>query len=179
MRMQTDTRADQEGAGACQRVGGVEMISCDEAGYDGFWLQRQLSAHGIHSLPVDRRADESRQIGLTLSGWCARCWRICAASRRCGVWCGCPALPKRMRGGCTAKGAFRSSILIIRSYSVISRRCAISQLTGNSTSPLMRTLTMTGPSSTASALSISPKSSGRLTRKPFAPKPMANFSKSG
>ena len=41
----------------------VEMISCYEAGYDGFWLHRQLSAHGIRnyvidpaSLQVDRRA---------------------------------------------------------------------------------------------------------------------------
>src|SRR5215472_16675749 len=41
----------------------VEVISCYEAGYDGFWLQRQLSAHGIRnyvidpaSLQVDRRA---------------------------------------------------------------------------------------------------------------------------
>ena len=41
----------------------VEVISCYEAGYDGFWLHRQLSAHGISnyvidpaSLQVDRRA---------------------------------------------------------------------------------------------------------------------------
>jgi transposase len=41
----------------------VEVISCYEAGYDGFWLHRQLSAHGIRnyvidpaSLQVDRRA---------------------------------------------------------------------------------------------------------------------------
>jgi transposase len=41
----------------------VEVISCYEAGYDGFWLHRQLSAHGIcnyvidpASLQVDRRA---------------------------------------------------------------------------------------------------------------------------
>src|SRR5260221_14298140 len=40
----------------------VEVISCYEAGYDGFWLHRQLSAHGIRnyvidpaSLEVDRR----------------------------------------------------------------------------------------------------------------------------
>src|SRR4029077_12253212 len=26
---------------------------------------------------------------------------MCAASRRCGAWCACPALPKRMRGGST------------------------------------------------------------------------------
>src|SRR6202051_2992977 len=41
----------------------VEVISCYEAGYDGFWLHRQLEAHGIRnyvidqaSLQVDRRA---------------------------------------------------------------------------------------------------------------------------
>src|SRR5260370_5718770 len=41
----------------------VEVVSCYEAGYDGFWLHRQLEAHGIHnyvidpaSLQVDRRA---------------------------------------------------------------------------------------------------------------------------
>ena len=41
----------------------VEMVSCYEAGYDGFWLHRLLEAHGIRnyvidpaSLQVDRRA---------------------------------------------------------------------------------------------------------------------------
>ena len=41
----------------------VEVLSCYEAGYDGFWLHRQLIAHGIcnyvidpASLQVDRRA---------------------------------------------------------------------------------------------------------------------------
>jgi transposase len=41
----------------------VEVISCYEAGYDGFWLHRLLEAHGIRncvidpaSLQVDRRA---------------------------------------------------------------------------------------------------------------------------
>src|SRR4249919_3265388 len=41
----------------------VELVSCYEAGYDGFWLHRLLEAHGIHnyvidpaSLQVDRRA---------------------------------------------------------------------------------------------------------------------------
>src|SRR6266853_52722 len=40
----------------------VEVISCYEAGYDGFWLHRQLEAHGVRnyvidpaSLQVDRR----------------------------------------------------------------------------------------------------------------------------
>src|SRR5258708_501461 len=41
----------------------VDVISCYEAGYDGFWLHRLLEAHGIRnyvidpaSLQVDRRA---------------------------------------------------------------------------------------------------------------------------
>jgi transposase len=41
----------------------VEVMSCYEAGYDGFWLHRVLQAHGIHnhvldpaSLQVNRRA---------------------------------------------------------------------------------------------------------------------------
>ena len=41
----------------------VEMMSCYEAGYDGFWLHRVLEAHGVHnhvldpaSLQVNRRA---------------------------------------------------------------------------------------------------------------------------
>ena len=41
----------------------MDVISCYEAGYDGFWLHRLLEAHGIRnyvidpaSLQVDRRA---------------------------------------------------------------------------------------------------------------------------
>src|SRR5258708_39607879 len=41
----------------------ADMLSCYEAGYDGFWLHRLLEAHGIRnyvidpaSLQVDRRA---------------------------------------------------------------------------------------------------------------------------
>ena len=41
----------------------VEVMSCYEAGYDGFWLHCVLEAHGIHnhvldpaSLQVNRRA---------------------------------------------------------------------------------------------------------------------------
>src|ERR1700746_884493 len=31
----------------------VEVVSCYEAGYDGFWLHRQLSAHGIRNYVID------------------------------------------------------------------------------------------------------------------------------
>src|ERR1700748_2668764 len=45
----------------------VEVMSCYEAGYDGFWLHRQLEAHGVRnyvidpaSLQVDRRARRAK-----------------------------------------------------------------------------------------------------------------------
>src|SRR5258707_15380961 len=45
----------------------VEVVSCYEAGYDGFWLHRQLEAHGIRnyvidpaSLQVDRRGGREK-----------------------------------------------------------------------------------------------------------------------
>jgi transposase len=45
----------------------VEVVSCYEAGYDGFWLHRLLKAHGIRnyvidpaSLQVDRRARRAK-----------------------------------------------------------------------------------------------------------------------
>jgi transposase len=45
----------------------VEVISCYEAGYDGFWLHRVLQAHGVHShvvdpasLQVNRRARQAK-----------------------------------------------------------------------------------------------------------------------
>src|SRR5215472_8613106 len=31
----------------------VEVISCYEAGYDGFWLHRLLEAHGVHNHVID------------------------------------------------------------------------------------------------------------------------------
>ena len=49
----------------------VEMISCYEAGYDGFWLHRLLEAQGVRnhvidpaSLQVDRRARRAKTDGI-------------------------------------------------------------------------------------------------------------------
>ena len=49
----------------------VEVISCYEAGYDGFWLHRLLEARGVHnhvidpaSLQVDRRARPAKSDGI-------------------------------------------------------------------------------------------------------------------
>jgi transposase len=49
----------------------VEVISCYEAGYDGFWLHRLLEAQGVRnhvidpaSLQVDRRARRAKSDGI-------------------------------------------------------------------------------------------------------------------
>src|ERR1700739_959939 len=49
----------------------VKIVSCYEAGYDGFWLHRLLEAHGIRnyvidpaSLQVDRRARRAKSDGI-------------------------------------------------------------------------------------------------------------------
>jgi transposase len=49
----------------------VEVISCYEAGYDGFWVHRLLEAQGVRnhvidpaSLQVDRRARRAKTDGL-------------------------------------------------------------------------------------------------------------------
>ena len=49
----------------------VEIVSCYEAGYDGFWLHRLLEAQGVHnhvidpaSLQVDRRARRAKTDGI-------------------------------------------------------------------------------------------------------------------
>jgi transposase len=61
----------------------VEVVSCYEAGYDGFWLHRQLEAHGARnyvidpaSLKVDRRvkdgSDRRRSVIALADGVSAR-----------------------------------------------------------------------------------------------------------
>ena len=86
----------------------VEVISCYEAGYDGFWLHRQLEAHGIRnyvidpaSLQVDRRVRRVKTDRIDTERLLRSLMAYLRASRRCGAWCACPALPKRMRGGST------------------------------------------------------------------------------
>lgn len=52
----------------------VEMVSCYEAGYDGFWLHRLLEAHGVRnyvidpaSVQVDRRARRTKTDGVDVA----------------------------------------------------------------------------------------------------------------
>lgn len=64
---------------AARGVRGVRVISCFEAGYDGFWLHRQLLDHDVEShvidcasLLVDERPNTSRPIASTLNVCCGR-----------------------------------------------------------------------------------------------------------
>jgi transposase len=71
----------------------VEVISCYEAGYDGFWLHRLLEAHGVRnyvidaaSLQVDRRA--TNQDGPHRCGAIASLTAGISARRTEGMECG-------------------------------------------------------------------------------------------
>lgn len=73
----------------------VRVVSCFEAGYDGFWLHRVLVAHGIEnhvmdpaSLPVDRRTRRVKtdrlDLGLlmrALMAWCRGEPQVCRMVR--------------------------------------------------------------------------------------------------
>ncbi len=74
----------------------VHVMSCYEAGYDGFWLHRALVAHGIEnhvmdpaSLPVDRRARRVKTDRLDLGLLMRASWPGAGASPRSAVWSAC------------------------------------------------------------------------------------------
>ena len=72
----------------------VEVMSCYEAGYDGFWLHRVLEAHGIHnhvldpaSLQVNRRARRAKTDQSTSTVCGGHSSDICVARRSPAAWC--------------------------------------------------------------------------------------------
>jgi transposase len=75
----------------------VQVISCYEAGYDGFWLDRKLKAEGVinhvmdpASIQVNRRARRVKTDAVDAERrCCARSWPSAAVKRRCAAWCGC------------------------------------------------------------------------------------------
>src|SRR5580692_9023854 len=110
----------------------VDVISCYEAGYDGFWLHRLLEAHGIRnyaidpaSLQTDRRArrvktdriDTERLLRSARSlpqCWLARYsivnstiaanWRVMSATRRARFRAETWPITKRSARPATARG---------------------------------------------------------------------------
>ena len=99
-----------------QRYGGpVEVRSCYEAGYDGFWLHRRLRASGVlnvvvepTSLLVDRRARRVKTDRID-AGTPLRALVADARGDR-GVWrlVRVPTPSRRRPGGCTGSGAASS-----------------------------------------------------------------------
>src|SRR6185295_12022090 len=78
----------------------VEMVSCYEAAYDGFWLHRLLQAHDIRnhvidpaSLQVDRRARRAKTDRVDAERLLRSLMAICGVSRRFGVLCACQVSP--------------------------------------------------------------------------------------
>src|SRR5260370_15421897 len=73
----------------------VEVMSCYEAGYDGFWLHRMLEAHGIHnhvldpaSLQVSRRARRPKTNGIGFDRVLRALIRyLCGEPEACSVVC--------------------------------------------------------------------------------------------
>jgi hypothetical protein len=87
----------------------VEIVSCYEAGYDGFWLHRLLEQAGVRnyvidpaSVQVDRRARRVKTDNVDVTKLLRSLMAYCGASRRYGAWCGFQPLPRRMTVGCTA-----------------------------------------------------------------------------
>src|SRR5262252_9894245 len=93
----------------------VEVVSCYEAGYDGFWLHRLLDARGVlnyvidpTSLQVDRRARRNKTDGVDV----AQLLRSLMAYLRgepFGALYVCQVLPKRTTVACTESASVCST----------------------------------------------------------------------
>jgi transposase len=106
-------RLQQEITRAKQRFGlpkDAQVVSCYEAGRDGFWLHRYLVAQGVMNHVIDsasievnrrqRRAKTDRlDVHKLLTMLLCATWQ---ARRRCGVWCGCPTSRRKTAGSSTA-----------------------------------------------------------------------------
>ena len=83
------------------------VLSCYEAGRDGFWLHRHLVSVGIEnevvhaaSIEVSRRLRHVKTIGSTEIGYSRSSFGITRASAAAGAWFGYPAWRRRTRGTC-------------------------------------------------------------------------------
>jgi transposase len=94
----------------------VRVISCFEAGYDGFWLHRWLCARGVEnrvldaaSVLVDRRARRAKTDRLDAAGLLRTLMALERARRGSAGWCACRAPNRRTPGGGRASGPVSSS----------------------------------------------------------------------
>jgi transposase len=84
----------------------ARVISCYEAGYDGFWLHRVLMAAGVvnhvidpASLQVSRRARRAKTDRIDAGGMLRALIADKPARTGCSASCGCPASRRRTPNG--------------------------------------------------------------------------------
>ena len=95
----------------CGVAADAPVISCYEAGRDGFWLHRYLTGRGATNYVVDSASIEvdRRPAGRRRMPWiCAGCWRCSPAMwpaiGTAGGWCGCRVWPTKTRGSSIGRG---------------------------------------------------------------------------
>jgi transposase len=86
----------------------AQVVSCYEAGRDGFWLHRFLVSHGVvnsvvdsASIEVNRRYRRAKTDRLDVHKLLTMLLRHTAGKRRSGVWSGCPAWPRKIAASYT------------------------------------------------------------------------------
>lgn len=91
----------------------VRVVSCYEAGRDGFWLHRFLTSIGVDNVVVDsssievnRRARQAKTDGLDVQRLLSLLLRYHDGESRVGAWCGCRAWSKRTAASCPGTGMY-------------------------------------------------------------------------
>jgi transposase len=89
----------------------ARVISCYEAGREGFWLHRYLTGRGATnyvvdsaSIEVDRRARRTKTDAVDLRGLLALLARYVVGDRRCWRWCGFQVWRRKTRDSYTGRG---------------------------------------------------------------------------
>ena len=85
------------------------VLSCYEAGRDGFWIHRVLAHEGIHNIVVDsasievsRRSAAPNPIVSMPSSWCRCSFAGTTARRKYGAWSMFPLSTTRIAGSSIA-----------------------------------------------------------------------------
>src|SRR5512147_738088 len=90
----------------------IGVICCFEAGRDGFWLHRLLTAHGVinhvlepTSILVNRRARRAKTDRLDRRACCACSPPICGVTGKPAAWCACRHGRRKMQSVRTANAS--------------------------------------------------------------------------
>ena len=104
-------RAIAQGRARFGLAAAVPVVSCYEAGRDGFWIHRALQQRGIRnrvvdsaSIEVNRRARRAKTDRLDALKLVMMLVRVCWGSGGCGAKCTCRAWRRRPRARSVASG---------------------------------------------------------------------------